>query len=125
MKLRCVYAIVHKPSGWAYVGSADDFAKRARRHRQDLRAGTHRSPNLQAAWTAGREIDFSIKMLAVVGVDERLRDAEQYWLTKFAPKIFNVNVSARRITSNATRRLYRAQHWTYSLTATRSGKMYR
>jgi group I intron endonuclease len=50
MKDSGLYQIVHIASGKLYVGSSERLEHRLRRHREDLRYGTHHSIKLQRAW---------------------------------------------------------------------------
>ena len=71
-----IYAIEHKATGRAYIGSAKDFDSRWRVHRCLLRQGKHHSPHLQAAWNKYSENAFIFKKLLVCSADN-LIDYEQ------------------------------------------------
>ena len=68
-----VYVIRNSHNERVYVGSAQDVSKRWYKHRKDLRAGTHHSRPLQAAWDEIGEGEFSIELvLTVMDVDDLL-----------------------------------------------------
>lgn len=68
-----VYVIRNSCSNRVYVGSAQDVSKRWYKHRKDLRAGTHHSRPLQAAWDEIGEAEFSFELvLTVTDVDDLL-----------------------------------------------------
>jgi len=65
-----VFAIRCRASGAVWVGQALDLEKIQNRIWFTLRMGSHRTPELQRAWAAHGEQDFSLETL------ERLEDEE-------------------------------------------------
>lgn len=53
------YALLHRSSGSAYVGSTGDLYKRLARHNTDLRRGVHKNSNLQEAYDADPVFDLA------------------------------------------------------------------
>ena len=62
-QLVTVYAIEHRDSGKAYVGSTKQYETRKYEHIKNLLAGTHHSPMLQNAWDKYGEKMFEFKVL--------------------------------------------------------------
>lgn len=61
-----VYVIRNSCNDRVYVGSAQDVNKRWYKHKKDLRAGTHHSRPLQAAWDELGEAEFSFELVLTV-----------------------------------------------------------
>lgn len=85
-----VYALIHQPSGYAYIGcTKGDLAKRMREHRCLLNAGTHSATKLQEDWARDGETAFAMKPIETLKanasvVDKRVR--ELYWMQWYAVK---------------------------------------
>jgi group I intron endonuclease len=74
-----IYKIESSISGKAYVGSSADVERRFNEHRKRLRAGTHHSRSLQAAWIEEGDSAFAFIVLEEVA-DEELFVREQVWI---------------------------------------------
>ena len=61
-----VYVIRNSCNHRVYVGSAQDVSKRWYKHQKDLRARTHHSRPLQAAWDELGEAEFSFELVLTV-----------------------------------------------------------
>lgn len=96
MRHNVIYAIRHIESGRMYVGSAVDFVKRQRLHRNELRRGTHHSPKLQRAWNKYGEDAFVFEVLEGVADKSQLIPREQHWIDHHcaAAKGYNIRVTA-------------------------------
>jgi group I intron endonuclease len=66
-----VYAII-SPSGKQYIGSAVSFKRRWRRHRNDLRNGSHVNKKLQNAWNKYGEENFHFVKIALCSIPDLL-----------------------------------------------------
>lgn len=75
-----IYRIRNKKNGKCYVGSAVSFKTRWKRHRSELRAGTHHSEKLQRSWDKHGEEMFSFEVLEYVKDVSTLIDREQFWI---------------------------------------------
>lgn len=75
-----IYAIRNKKSGKCYVGSAVSFKTRWKRHRTELRAGSHHSQKLQRAWDKHGESGFEFSVLEHIHNPEQLVEREQHWM---------------------------------------------
>ena len=80
-----VYTITHIASGKQYVGSTLDFQKRFVSHRWHLNRGTHRSPQLQAAWNKYGVDGFVFAPVLECTPDERV-SREQDFLDSLNPR---------------------------------------
>lgn len=89
---RGVYAIIHRPSGRAYVGSSSDVIRRWQVHVGSLNKGRHHSAALLDAWLVSGPIAFSFCLLERCQQD-RLVSREQLWLDSF-PVPFNTSSRA-------------------------------
>jgi len=83
-----IYAITHRESGRAYIGSAVNLNRRWAVHRCRLNKGSHHCPPLQAAWSKYGEAAFDFAVLQHCDHSELL-NAEQALIDKLAP-YFNV-----------------------------------
>jgi hypothetical protein len=63
MSTRGVYAILHVPSGSAYIGSSVHVTNRYTWHRTMLRSNEHPSPALQALWNKTDESEWRFVLL--------------------------------------------------------------
>jgi group I intron endonuclease len=73
-----VYAIVHKESGKAYVGSTCHFRKRARAHVKALRENRHHARHLQRAWNAYGEGALEFRILAECSKEDCLAQEQAH-----------------------------------------------
>jgi group I intron endonuclease len=105
-----IYALEHKDSGKAYVGStAAKLNKRMREHRCLLRNHKHTSNLLQADWDKYGEDAFGIRILEDLGDDvqfEVKKSAEQRWIDEFEAKglIYNAYTVAFSMPIETTRK---------------------
>lgn len=67
----CVYAITHRETGRAYIGSAVDAPNRWRRHRRLLDIRRHDNVHLQRAWNAYGAPAFDFTVVEWTARDER------------------------------------------------------
>lgn len=77
-----VYCIRNTKNGKCYVGSSISFKTRWKRHRSQLRAGTHHSEKLQRSWQKHGESVFEFAVLEHVSDPSSLVDTEQAWIEK-------------------------------------------
>lgn len=75
-----IYIIRNTVNGKFYIGSAVDFGRRFRGHRNDLNSGRHRSARLQNAWKKYGAAAFMFEVLEVVSDPATLLVREQHWL---------------------------------------------
>lgn len=77
-----IYAIRHKATGKAYVGSAVNIKNRWRGHHYHLQARSHHSRPLQAAWNKYGADAFEWVVLEYVELD-RLIEREQHYIDTY------------------------------------------
>lgn len=65
-----IYQIVHVESGRRYIGSSINVNLRLRKHRAQLRRGSHTNPSLQNAWLTHGEGAFEFKPLLICRPDD-------------------------------------------------------
>lgn len=82
LKISGVYAIIHQPSGRAYVGSSCDVFRRWKGHVGALTRGRHSSVRLLDAWLLDGPGAFTFVILAQCA-REVLQEREQEWLDSF------------------------------------------
>ena len=82
-----VYAIIHRPSGRAYVGSSKDVLRRWYGHVASLRNGRHYSSGLLEAWLLDGISAFAFVVLEQCE-PKQLLEREQSWYDAF-PDLFN------------------------------------
>lgn len=88
-----IYAIVHKTSGKAYIGSSIRIPQRLYMHRYDLNKGEHVNPHLQAAWKKYGSIDFLF--VYVEETEENLLIfREQYYIDRYS-FVYNTCLAGR------------------------------
>jgi group I intron endonuclease len=78
-----LYAIVHKITNKAYVGSAADIKRRFKDHRVRLKANRHHAGHLQNAWNKYGPNFFDFKVLCICKTAKEARDLEQSFLDCF------------------------------------------
>lgn len=88
-----IYCIKHVESGRLYVGSAENFDVRFKKHLCQLKRGAHHSYKLQEAWNEFGEGAFEITILERCGKDELL-EREQCWIDKLNAVDGGYNVAA-------------------------------
>ena len=81
-RLSGVYAIIHQPSGRAYVGSSRNIFRRWRCHANWLNTGKHHAAALLDAWLSDGAAAFTFVVLEQCA-PEALREREQEWLDSF------------------------------------------
>lgn len=80
--MRGIYAIWHRASSKAYVGSSISIKQRWADHRKALRARAHHSPKLQNAWNKYGPEAFEFVVLESVLLLEDLVPREQHWMDR-------------------------------------------
>jgi hypothetical protein len=83
-----VYLILHKPSGFGYIGSSVHIVRRIGYHRNALDRGHHPSPRLQELWTRDGKEAFEAKVLECCSKEGRWL-IEDHWLAQWAGKLLN------------------------------------
>lgn len=63
MNTRGIYAILHVPTGAAYIGASSHVTNRYTWHRVMLRSGEHTSPLLQQLWDKTKENEWVFVLL--------------------------------------------------------------
>lgn len=84
-----IYAIRHRESGRAYIGSTCNVEKRLYEHRRLLRQGKHHSPLLQNCWNKYGEDSFEFLILETVEDRIFLLAREQFTLWRNADRSLN------------------------------------
>jgi group I intron endonuclease len=92
-----VYFIQHIKSGMVYIGGTNDFKRRWRDHKCQLRKNRHDNPNLQSAWNKYGQQAFRFHKLEYCNVDQ-LNEREQHFLNIYMEKGLCYNV-ARDVTA--------------------------
>lgn len=91
-----VYALVHKPTGFVYVGgSGYCIYNRFRHHFVKLRQGMHATPKLQALWSDSKSEEFCQVVLTLCPKSE-VKEYEQYWINFFKGSLLNGSPDAAR-----------------------------
>lgn len=75
-----IYKITNSVNGKFYVGSAVNFARRKNEHIRNLKAGTHHSKRLQAAFNKYGESAFDFNIICIVENKDALIHSEQIYL---------------------------------------------
>lgn len=91
-----VYAIIHKETKRAYIGSSVDISRRFRQHQKDLRLKQHGNWMLQRDYNLGSVDSFDFKILQIVSNycgRQTLYSLEQEWIDKTANK-YNILLDA-------------------------------
>ena len=78
-----LYAITHKASNKAYVGSSHNVERRIRTHKSKLSKGYHHNKHLQNAWVKYGEKSFDIKVIAICKDEKESAELEQAFLDCF------------------------------------------
>jgi group I intron endonuclease len=84
-----IYSIVNKINGHRYVGSAIDISDRWRKHKYELRKGTHHSKYLLNSWKKNGEDNFDFIVIEECEID-KLIEREQFYLDQSFPE-YNTN----------------------------------
>lgn len=88
-----VYKIENKVNGKVYIGSAVDFSKRWKQHRNDLNAGRHHSQKLQRAWLKYGACSFLFSVVEIVNNESCLLEREQAWIDFWDSSKHGYNIS--------------------------------
>ncbi len=82
-----LYLIRHQPSGFLYVGQANNIKKRWSAHKKQLASGSHHNRSLQELWNESAETDFVFDIVeqAPIGLSSLQL---QRWLVKEERKIY-------------------------------------
>lgn len=78
-----IYAIRHLASDRIYIGSAVNFFKRWKSHRDGFRKESHCNQHLQAAWKKYGEDAFAFEVVEMVDLAQDLIAREQHWIDHF------------------------------------------
>jgi group I intron endonuclease len=89
-----LYAIVHKHTNRAYVGSAVNLKRRFKEHRTLLKQGVHHSAYLQNAWNKYGVDQFEFKVIKPLDSLTEARELEQALLDCFYKDTMNCKPSA-------------------------------
>lgn len=89
------YALLHRSSGSAYVGSTSDLYHRLAQHNTDLRRGVHKNSNLQEAYDADPVFDLAF---AKASSKEEALKLEQTLITEHygSGKLLNLAPNAEK-----------------------------
>lgn len=79
-KVAGIYAITHRASGKAYIGSALNIAKRWQDHRHFLKKGLHDSRHLQSAWVKYGPEAFEFSLIEISCNVSNILRREQHWM---------------------------------------------
>lgn len=90
-----IYCIRNTKNGKCYVGSAISFKVRWKRHRAELRSGSHHSQKLQRAWDKHGEALFSFSVLEHVKDVSLLVEREQFWIDSLNSHLGGYNTCPR------------------------------
>lgn len=84
-----VYIIKNKVNNCCYIGGSIDIKGRWRRHKSELKRGTHHSKILQRAWDEYKEDNFEFSIIELCE-EKELTEKEQEYLDKLNPS-YNVS----------------------------------
>src|SRR5437016_4715151 len=94
-----VYLIVHKESGFAYVGQSNNIRRRWKEHLEQLHGGSHHNRELLELWRKhGRAaFEFQVACTAPDGLSPletqrwlATKEQEIYWTLQYARKALNM-----------------------------------
>lgn len=91
MSIICVYKIVNKQNGRAYIGSTVNVEERFSRHRRDLRSGNHHCIYLQRAWDKYGEDSFTFEVVKHGESESEVRKMEEEYLEKEYDSLYNTS----------------------------------
>lgn len=91
-KVSGIYVIQNTKNGKVYIGQAQDFQYRWKKHRYELTKGTHKNQHLQAAWNKYGEKTFKFYVLEYCAV-EMLTEREQHFIDIYKPKGMCYNIA--------------------------------
>jgi group I intron endonuclease len=80
---RGVYAIIHRDSGRAYIGSSVDVPARLWQHIRQLNRAVSPHRVLQEAWTEHGADAFEIRIVDAVAPEDSILNREQAWMERF------------------------------------------
>lgn len=90
-----VYALMHVPSGQAYIGSAKNMVNRFGNHKFHLRNNTHANAALQALWNlSGGEHEWVFCFLPSPPEARLLHKQEQHWMDNWPGQVLNIHPKA-------------------------------
>ncbi len=101
---RGVYAIIHRDSGRAYVGSSVHVRARLLQHLKHLQRGTSPHPGILTAWREFGSAAFDFTLIEEVAADASLFDREQFWMDRFRNQSGVFNSHPRADTPLGTKR---------------------
>ena len=105
-----IYQILNIKNNHSYIGSSDQFVRRQKAHRNDLRKVKHHSRYLQRAWNKYGEDQFTVIILETVLFRELLEVREQYWIDKLKPqynmaKCVSASMTGQRHTEESKKKM--------------------
>lgn len=86
----CIYAIICRPTGKFYIGSAVNGSNRFSKHLLAFKQSKHHSSYLQRAFSKYGANSFDFSVLELVDDKNKLIKREQFYLDTFKPE-FNMN----------------------------------
>ena len=104
-KISGIYKIVNKINGKYYVGSAQNFKQRWRKHKELLNRNVHPNIHLQRSWNKHGESNFEFIILEYVESENNLLIEQKY--LNICKQIHN---STYNISYDATRPMYGRKH---------------
>lgn len=87
-----VYFVQNKKTGMVYIGQTNNFKRRWRDHRCQLRHNRHDNPKLQQAWNEDGQECFQFIQLEHCGLDQ-LNEREQHYLDIYMTKGMCYNIA--------------------------------
>ena len=84
--MHAIYKIRNLINGKIYVGSALDYDKRKRSHKNDLLSGRHTNAHLQRSWDKNGKNSFVFEIIEKVIDKDKLIEREQRYLKNLNPE---------------------------------------
>ncbi|MCA9915267.1 MAG: GIY-YIG nuclease family protein, partial [Anaerolineae bacterium] len=98
-----VYKITCTKNGRAYVGVSNDAARRWRKHKSELAAGSHHNPELQADYERYGLGAFRLDILEDGLIAPAKAVRENVWISSAGAKAYNATLSNRPCVWNGVR----------------------
>lgn len=96
MNIIGIYAVLHVPTGSAYVGGSVNVLNRFTWHRVMLRTNRHSCQEFQYFWNKTQEIDWITVVLEHCGGPQNLKEREFWWHHNWPSEVFGRPVSGYR-----------------------------
>ena len=87
-----VYALIHVPTGSAYIGASNDVVGRWTHHRFTLRRGIHNCHPLQKLWNKTTEAEWVFTILAW-NMLRTLEKMERHWIKQWPGSVLNLQLN--------------------------------